>query len=608
MRRLLVLALLPSAVFAAEGVRAPVIAVLPVKSSPELSKLGLLIEARAEALLVSAGQHSTLNMKQVLAMAGQEGLDASQLSEDANADKARALLGADRVVAASLTAGADGFTVQGTVRGGKEPRPFSVKVSVAWAAALKGGSEAIARAALEAEGGALPAGISAQPESKSDAALKALGACWETALKQPMGIDAPVGLSETELSAAVGACREALKADASLRFAQATLALLLAIGREDAEAEKLLGPVADTDAALVPWVLSRFWLATRHQSNEAAVAFLDTVLKKHSGALLLRSFKANTLAAMNEHARAVAAWNEYLALSPSSAFAQGRMSRSLARQDKHADALAAAKKGLALAPDSREARLVLAARQLDAGKLKDAQGTLKPLVDSPNPPAEPLLHLGLAYLAANDVKSAGPLFQSAADRATGPKAWRTKGRALYSLAVCEAKQKRFDAAKAAYAKSQETGYVVASVDPVLAEVVKAALPAPAPAAPASTGGLYMNVEPGTAPNPEAGKQADSELKDKLTALGATFAPAGEDKKAALSVIKAKHLKGYQLRMQLAEGEGGKGLKVELLVMSYPEQALKGNWTVKAAGGKQEKLIHAMVGRVVDDAAGDLDWK
>jgi len=30
--------------------------------------------------------------------------------------------------------------------------------------------------------------------------------------------------------------------------------------------------------------------------------------------------------------------------------------------------------------------------------------------------------------------------------------------------------------------------------------------------------------------------------------------------------------------------------------------------VKAAGGKPEKLIAALVNRVVDDAAGDLEWK
>ncbi|MCC6332788.1 MAG: hypothetical protein IT380_02225 [Myxococcales bacterium] len=606
MRRLLLLVLVPSVVLAAAPARAPVIAVLPVRASPELSKLGLLLEARAEALLVSAGQHTTLNMKQVLAMAGQEGLDVAQLSDDATADKARALLGADLVVAASLVGGADGFTVAGTVRGGKEARPFSVKVSVAWAAALNQGSEALARAAVEATGGTLVAGTSAQPESKSDAALKALGACWETALKQPMGVDAPVGLSGAELDAAVGACRAALKSDEKLRFAQATLALLLAIGRDDAEAEKLLGPVADSDPALVPWVLSRFWLATRHQSNEAAVAFLDTVLKKHPGALLLRSFKANTLAAMNAHPRAVTAWDEYLALTPSAAFAYGRMSRSLARLGKTADALAAAKKGLALTPDGREARLVLAARQLDANKLKDAQATLKPLVDGPSALADPLLHLGLAYLGANDCKSAAPLFSSAAERAPWPKGWKTKGRAYYSLAVCEAKAKRLDAAKAAYAKSLETGWTTASPDPALAEVVKAA--GAAAEAPASTGGLYVKVQAGAAPSAEVGKLADGELREKLVSLGAAFAPAGEDLKAALGVIKARHLKGYQLRMQVAEGEGGKGLKVELLVMSYPEQALKGNWTVKAAGGKQEKLVHAVVGRVVDDAAGDLDWR
>jgi hypothetical protein len=50
------------------------------------------------------------------------------------------------------------------------------------------------------------------------------------------------------------------------------------------------------------------------------------------------------------------------------------------------------------------------------------------------------------------------------------------------------------------------------------------------------------------------------------------------------------------------------LKIEMLIMTYPEQALKGSWNVKAAGGKPESLIKAMVPRVVDDAASDLEWK
>lgn len=599
MRSLFVLALVPAVALAAP--RQNVVALLPVHAdSPERARLALLVEARANALLLASGKVTVLDMKQVLAMAAQEGLEPGSLADDASADKARALLGADVVVTVQLSADA----LHGTVRDGKKPVPFDAKLPATWSGGLSGASDAIARAVLGVD-----VDMKAQPESKSDAALQSLGACWETALRQPLGIDAPVGLSAKELDAAVSACRAALKADPGLRFAAATLALMLAIGREDVEAEKLLGAKdATDDAALVPWALARFWLATRHQSNDAAAKFLAAVLEKHPGALMLRSFEAGTLSAMNEHARAAATWNEYLALSPSSAFANGRLSRSLARQGKHDAALAAAKKGLSLSPDSREARLVLAARQQDAGKLNDARKTLEPLVSGANPPAEPLLQLGLAYLAANDLKSAAPLFQQAADRATGPRAGRTKGRALLQLALVEAKKGRADAAKAAYAKSLETGYVSPVLEPELASLVKVADAAEGGVTP---GGLYVALKPlDAAPTlpPTAGPLAEKELHDKLAAFGAAFAPAEEDKKAAIGVIKAKSLKGYQLKLALTPGANEKALEVNLLVMSYPEQALKGNWSVKASGGKQDKLIHAMVWRVVDDAAGDLDWK
>lgn len=603
MRSLLLFALVPAVALAAP--RQNVVAVLPVRASPDLARLGLLVEARANALLLSSNQVTVLDMKQVLAMAGQEGFEPGQLADEARAGTARALLGADVVVTVELS----GDALHGTVRDGKKPVPFDAKLPAGWSGALTAASDAIARAVLGAD--ALPADAKAQPESKSDAALKSLGACWETALRQPLGIDAPVGLSQKELGAAVSACRAALKADPGLRFAGATLALMLAIGREDAEAEKLLGAKdATDDAALVPWALARFWLATRHQSNDAAAKFLAAVLAQHPGALMLRSFEAGTLSAMNEHARAAATWNEYLARSPASAFANGRLSRSLARLGQHDQALAAAKKGLSLVPDSREARLVLAARQQDAGKLNDARKTLEPLVSGANPPAEPLLQLGLAYLAANDLKSAAPLFQQAADRATGPRAGRTRGRALLNLALVEAKRSRADAAKAAYAKSVETGYVSPVLEPELAALVKGVDAKPGEAT-VTPGGLYVSLVPleaaATLP-PTAGPLAEKELHDKLAAFGAAFAPGGEDKKAAIGVIKAKSLKGYQLKLALTPGANEKALEVNLLVMSYPEQALKGNWSVKASGGKQEKLIHAMVWRVVDDAAGDLDWK
>jgi hypothetical protein len=98
------------------------------------------------------------------------------------------------------------------------------------------------------------------------------------------------------------------------------------------------------------------------------------------------------------------------------------------------------------------------------------------------------------------------------------------------------------------------------------------------------------------------------MREKLNGYGAAFAPANEDKKSAASLIRARKLKGFQLQMQLLPGASEKGLKVEMLIMSYPENALKGSWNVKAAGGKPESLIKAMVPRVLEDAANDLEWK
>lgn len=128
----------------------------------------------------------------------------------------------------------------------------------------------------------------------------------------------------------------------------------------------------------------------------------------------------------------------------------------------------------------------------------------------------------------------------------------------------------------------------------------------------TSGALYLQVEPvqdkvGDLPG-EIVALAEKVMREKLNGYGANFAPPNEDKKSAASLIRAKKLKGFQLRMQLLPGSTEKGLKVEMLIMSYPEQALKGTWNVKAAGGKPESLIKAMVPRVVDDAAADLEWK
>lgn len=130
--------------------------------------------------------------------------------------------------------------------------------------------------------------------------------------------------------------------------------------------------------------------------------------------------------------------------------------------------------------------------------------------------------------------------------------------------------------------------------------------------PIKPGGLYVNVEP----TADKGLGIDSALlalahgllKQNLETLGATIAPPGEEKRAASALIKGRGLRGYQVRLQLGPGATEKQMKVEMLIMTYPEQSLQGSWNVKASGGKPEALIKAMVPKVVDDAAGDLNWK
>ncbi len=126
------------------------------------------------------------------------------------------------------------------------------------------------------------------------------------------------------------------------------------------------------------------------------------------------------------------------------------------------------------------------------------------------------------------------------------------------------------------------------------------------------GALYVNLVPiedkvGGLPDTTL-KLAEKLMREKLTGFGASFAPPNEEKKSAQALIRARNLKGYQLKLQLLPGASANGMKVEMLIMTYPEQSLKGSWNVKGSGAKPESLIKAMVPRVLEDAAGDLEWK
>lgn len=142
-------------------------------------------------------------------------------------------------------------------------------------------------------------------------------------------------------------------------------------------------------------------------------------------------------------------------------------------------------------------------------------------------------------------------------------------------------------------------------DPTVRKAVDLALAANRP-----PGGLYVAIEQ---INNEAGASADvvalarDLLKKQVASIGGTLAPDGETDAQAASAISKGGFKGYLLRTNLKQHEGA-GLKLEILIMTYPGKALQGTWNVKAKGAKPETLLKAMVPKVVSDAAADLDWQ
>lgn len=468
MRSTLLVVLLGTATLAAP--RPPVVAIFPPQDTSQgLQPLAVLLAARASELVEETGKVSELHLKQLARALPEDGFVGGLLDPKA-ADQARLALGADRVLVFSLASGGKGLELKGVVVDGKKPKAFSAALPAEWGPALDQGAAAVAKALLA--GTPLPKKPTAQPASADAMALSALGRCHATVLRQPLGVENPTVLDTTELEAAVADCEKALSLDPALRFAQATLALGQALLGRDEAATKALAALGETDDVLEVASLARFWLLTRYQSNEAGVAFLADVVKRHPGELIARSYLGETQFALGAWAEAEKTWRAYLELAPGSAWAWGRLSKALARQGRHDDAVAAAKKGFVLSASSPDARLELGSRMLDAGRLQEAQETLEPLAQLSPPKGEHLLRLGWAHWLEGELDAAQAYFQRAADVATAPGEWRTRGRAHYDLALVEAKHGKKDAAVKSLRAALQAGLKMREVDPSLTAAAK----------------------------------------------------------------------------------------------------------------------------------------
>lgn len=411
---------------------------LPVSAPDQsLRKLGALIEARASALIDSAGKSVEIDSRRV-----QDGQKT----------------GADLTITSKLEAlpKKKALRLSGTVTEGRRSRPFSFELPASWPEALQAGSDALAKLTGAKRNAAI------QPVSKSASALAAAAECHEVINRQALAVETPVLLESLEVETAIESCRTALELDPSLSFARATLALAEVMNGDDEAATKSLALLSDDSSETA--ALAHVWLLMRYQSNEAGIAALQKSLRAHQTRLLTRTVLAETFTALGDHAQALSTWGDIAAMVPSAVWALSHLSAAQLRQGRRDEALATARKAVEFAPQNRDAQVRLANSFIEANKLDDAIAILKPLTDSKAARGEHLLLLGWVYWLKSDTQRAATLFQASLDRASAAAEWRTRGRAFYNLALVEASQGRFDSAKVALKASLQTGYRVAMVD------------------------------------------------------------------------------------------------------------------------------------------------
>jgi tetratricopeptide (TPR) repeat protein len=458
-----VLSLLSFAASAAELIPVAVFPPVADKKAPE--GFSLAMQERASALLTSTGKFAVVNARQIYSMASRHRTKLETLSDPNVAREAAQRLGVKLFVYGKLTAIKEGWTLDVSASAVGEPttQSASVLLGKGEATAIFNGAQNLAVAIAKLANVDAPAPLE---EAAKDGAVRDWAGCEAQLLRQPIGVENPTVLNQTELTRAVGMCGAAVKAAPKLGEAWAALALAAAISGSD---ERAVFALTQADALrrasalpLPNATLARFWLVTRYQSTEAGEAVLTQAIATEPGFLLARGYLAELLNTEGKHAEAAKAWQDYAGVTPNNPFLISRLAYTLSRLGKSAEAAAFAQKALAYDPDSVELNLELASRWLDAGQFDKAIGTLEPLANRPDARAEAVLRLGYAKLLKGELDESDKLLNRAFSAAKDPADWRTRARAKLNLAQLALKRDKKPQAKKLLGEAAKEGLILAS--------------------------------------------------------------------------------------------------------------------------------------------------
>jgi hypothetical protein len=102
---------------------------------------------------------------------------------------------------------------------------------------------------------------------------------------------------------------------------------------------------------------------------------------------------------------------------------------------------------------------------------------------------------------------------------------------------------------------------------------------------------------------EAGRRA---LEAEVSRWKVTLAPPNESDAAAKSALVGRKLKGLELALSLSVAAGD-AVDAALLVSTYPERALQGEYRASGSGGTPAELVSPLVAQLVSELAKAEGW-
>jgi tetratricopeptide (TPR) repeat protein len=208
--------------------------------------------------------------------------------------------------------------------------------------------------------------------------------------------------------------------------------------------------------------LARFWLHSRYAAIHEGIAVLREVVQAHPAFLLARGYLAEVYYATGQFPEALAAFDAYLQQAPAHPWLLAQIGRVSARLGRHDAADDWTREALAADPGSLDLEVQLVSRDIDAGKLVEAEARLTDLLGREDGRRLAIVWLRRGYLRLlrNDAEPAHADLAQALALAQGPRHWYTRSLAHYNVARLHHKAGRRDDMMRELALATSEGYPV----------------------------------------------------------------------------------------------------------------------------------------------------